>query len=190
MAQKRDEAGDDGSTARPKQRGATLAVLAGALIGALAGLTGSTLAYFEAKDTHRAEAQARRADIRREAYVDLSASVNRYVQQAGQLLRVSLDPARTAADRQRALAEGYAPANTDLARAYTTARLVTTDEGRRDLEKLAALTTRVGQLAAERVADGPGGIDVKKAGAQFTQAVEEQLAALQTFLDRAADGAL
>ncbi|MFJ8016991.1 hypothetical protein [Streptomyces sp. NPDC096339] len=190
MAQKQEKAGDDGSTGRPKQRGATLAVLAGALIGALAGLTGSTLAYFEAKDTHRTEAEARRADIRREAYVELSTSVNKFVQQATQLLRTSLDPAKTEEDRQRAFANGYAPANTDLARAYTTVRLVTTDEGRQDLDELEALTARVGRLANERVAQGPEGVDVKKAGAQFNEAVEQQLAALQTFLDRAADGAL
>ncbi|WP_327281579.1 MULTISPECIES: hypothetical protein [unclassified Streptomyces] len=189
MAQKTDEAGD-GANSRPKQRGAASAALAGALIGALAGLTGSTLAYFEAKDTHRSEADARRADIRRAAYVELAASTNRYVQQATQLLRVSLDPATSAQDRQRRFEDSYAPANTDLARAYTTVRLVTTDEGRRDLERIGALSTRVGEMATDRLARGPEGVDVKKTGVEFTEAVERQLAALQTFMDRAAHEAL
>ncbi|MBT1187030.1 hypothetical protein HET69_24290 [Streptomyces sp. CJ_13] len=185
MAEKKDRAGNT-TGERPNRRGATFAALAGALIGALAGLTGSTLAYFEAKDTHRAEGAARRADIRREAYVDLSASTNRYVQQATQMLKVSLDPAKSAEDRRRQFEDKYAPANTDLSRAYTTVRLVTTPDGRRDLEEVGALSSRVGKLATDRYDQGPAGVDTRKAGIEFTEAVERQLAALQTFLDKAA----
>ncbi|MER5568398.1 hypothetical protein ABT083_19610 [Streptomyces goshikiensis] len=189
MAEKKDRAG--GSTGeRPNRRGTTSAVLAGALIGALAGLAGSTLAYFEAKDTHRAESAARRADIRRAAYVDLSASTDRYVQQATQMLNVSLDPAKSAEDRRRQFEDKYAPANTDLSRAYTTVRLVTTPDGRRDLEKVGALSARVGKLATDRYDRGAAGVDAKKVGVEFTEAVERQLAALQTFLDRVAGEAL
>ncbi|KPI02692.1 hypothetical protein OV450_4615 [Actinobacteria bacterium OV450] len=189
MAQKRDKA-SDGAGGRPKQRGATSAALAGALIGALAGLTGSTLAFFEAKDTHSREAAARRADIRRAAYVELSASTNRFVQQATQLLKTSLDPARTANDRQRVFEDAYAPANTELAQALTTVRLVATHEGRRDLERVGSLSTRVGELATARVGQGPEGVDAHKTASAFTGAVDQQLAALQTFLDRAAGDAL
>ncbi|MFE2145454.1 hypothetical protein ACFXA3_27580 [Streptomyces sp. NPDC059456] len=189
MAQKRDKA-SDGADGRPRQRGATSAALVGALIGALAGLTGSTLAFFEAKDTHSSEAAARRADIRRAAYVELSASTNRYVQQSTRLLQTSLDPAKTADDRQRVLDDAYAPANTELAQALTTVRLVTTDEGRRDLERVGALSTRVGELATARVTHGPEGVDADKTASAFTEAVDRQLAALQAFLDRAARDAL
>ncbi|MFI5641129.1 hypothetical protein ACIA8H_27480 [Streptomyces goshikiensis] len=189
MAEKKERAGGtDGG--RPKRGGATSAALTGALIGALAGLAGSTLAYFEAKDTHRSEAAARRADIRRAAYVDLSASTNRYVQQAAQMLSVSLDPAKTPEDRRRQFEDKYAPANTELARAYTTVRLVTTPEGRQDLEKVDKLSARVGKLATDRYARGPAGADVEKEGIAFNEAVEQELAALETFLDRAAGEAL
>lgn len=190
MTQKQDTAGD-GTDARPRQqRSTTYAALAGALIGALAGLTGSALAYFEAKDTHREEAGARRADIRRAAYVELAATTNTYVQQATQLLTTRLDPARTAEQRRRQFEDKYAPANTDLARAVTTVRLVTTPEGRRDLAEIGARSARVGELATERYAEGPEGVDAKKTGAAFAEAVRRQLAALQAFLDRAAADAL
>ncbi|MEU9304064.1 hypothetical protein [Streptomyces sp. NPDC048269] len=189
MTQKKDTA-SDGAHERPKQRSTTFAALAGALIGALAGLTGSALAYFEAKDTHREEAGARRADIRRAAYVELAASTNKYVQQATQLLSVRLDPAKSAEERRRQFEDKYAPANTDLARAVTTVRLVTTPEGRRDLERIGIRSARVGELATDRYVEGPEGVDVKKTGAEFAEAVRQQLAALQAFMDRAADSAL
>lgn len=189
MTQKKDKAGNV-SAERPRQRGTTFAALAGALIGALVGLTGSTLAYFEAKDTHREETGARRADIRRAAYVELAGSTNKFVQQATQLLSVSLDPAKTPEERRRQFEDKYAPANTDLARALTTVRLVTTPEGRRDLEEISARSTRVGELATAEYVGGPEGVDLKKTGAAFAQAVHQQLAALQTFMDRAADEAL
>ncbi|MET9605902.1 hypothetical protein ABZZ17_12655 [Streptomyces sp. NPDC006512] len=191
MTQKQDTAGDGGG-GRPsgRARGTTSAALAGALIGALAGLTGSTLAYFEAKDTHREEADARRADIRRAAYVELAASTNKYVQQATQLLSVSLDPARNAAERRRQFEDRYAPANTDLARALTTVRLVTARDDRRDLDEIGTRSARVGELAAARYVEGPEGVDREKTGAAFSEAVRRQLDALQAFLDRAADDAL
>lgn len=190
MTQKQDKAGD-GAGARPaQQRGTAYAALAGALIGALAGLTGSTLAYFEAKDAHREEAGARRADIRRSAYVELAASTNKYVQQATQLLTARLDPARTEEQRRRQFEDKYAPANTDLSRAVTTVRLVTTPEGRRDLEEIDARSARVGELATERYLEGPDGVDARKTGAAFAEAVRQQLAALQRFMDRAAADAL
>ncbi|MFK0257091.1 hypothetical protein [Streptomyces sp. NPDC090445] len=148
------------------------------------------LAYFEAKDTHRAEAEARRADIRRAACVELAASTNKYVQQATQLLSVSLDPTKSADDRRRQFEDRYAPANTDLARAVTTVRLVTTGNGRRDLEKVGALSARVGEIATDRYVEGPEGVDVKKTGAAFDEAVRQQPAALQTLMDRAADESL
>ncbi|MGW2275474.1 hypothetical protein [Streptomyces yangpuensis] len=189
MTQKKDEAGE-GASGRPRQRSATTAALAGALIGALAGLTGSTLAYFEAKDTRREEAHARRSDIRRAAYVDLAAAANKYVQQATQLLTVSLDPAKTPQERRRQFENGYAPANTDLARAVTTARLVAPPDGRRDLAAIDTRSARVGELATGWYAKGPEGVDVGKADAEFAAAVKAQLAALQSFLDRAADESL
>uniref|UniRef100_A0AAU2JGL1 Uncharacterized protein n=1 Tax=Streptomyces sp. NBC_00049 TaxID=2903617 RepID=A0AAU2JGL1_9ACTN len=189
MTQTKDEA-SGGADKRPKQRGTAFAALAGALIGALAGLTGSVLAYFESKDSHRAEADARRADIRRAAYVELAASTNKYVQQATQLLNVSLDPARSPEDRKRQFEDKFAPANTDLARAVTTVRLVTTQEGRRDLAEIYTRSTRVGEMATDRYAVGPEGVDVKKTDAEFAEAVRQQLDALQTFMDRAADEAL
>ncbi|MFD3677426.1 hypothetical protein [Streptomyces sp. NPDC058613] len=190
MTQNQDTAGDGAGARARQQRGTTYAALAGALIGALAGLTGSTLAYFEAKDTHREEAGARRADIRRSAYVELAASTNKYVQQATQLLTARLDPARTEEQRRRQFEDKYAPANTDLARAVTTVRLVTTPEGRRDLEEIESRSARVGQLAADRYVEGPGGVDREKTGAAFAEAVRQQLAALQRFMDRAAADAL
>ncbi|WP_328929760.1 hypothetical protein OG429_37740 [Streptomyces sp. NBC_00190] len=193
MTKDKDTTGDGAGNERRGQRGqrgTTVAVLAGALIGALAGLTGSTLAYFEAKDTHSQEADARRADIRRAAYVELAASTNKYVQQATQLLAVSLDPAKSAEQRQRQFDDRYAPANTDLARAVTTARLVTTPERRRDLEKIGVLSARLGELATARYVRGPEGADLKKTGAEFDETVRRQQAALQTFMDRAADESL
>lgn len=189
MTLKKDKASDR-TNERPKQRGTTFAALAGALIGALAGLTGSTLAYFQAKDTHREEADARRADIRRAAYVELAASTNKYVQQATQLLTTSLDPAKSTADRLRQFEDKYAPANTDLARAITTVRLVTTPAGRRDLEEIGTRSTHVGEIATARYTKGPEGVDVNKTGAEFAAAVRQQLAALESFMDRAADEAL
>ncbi|MFE9463615.1 hypothetical protein ACFYNW_08105 [Streptomyces virginiae] len=192
MTQEKDRAGD-GTSERPRQRSAataTTAALAGALIGALAGLTGSTLAYFEAKDTRREEAHARRSDIRRAAYVELAADVNKYVQQATQLLSVSLDPTKTPQERRRQFEGGYAPANTDLSRALTTARLVAPSEGRRDLAAIDTRSARVGELATDWYAKGPEGVDLAKADAEFAEAVKAQLAALQSFMDRAADESL
>ncbi|MFE6910732.1 hypothetical protein [Streptomyces erythrochromogenes] len=189
MTQKKDKA-DDGSNGRRRQPSTTTAALAGALIGALAGLTGSTLAYFEAKDTRREEAQDRRSDIRRAAYVDLAGAANTYVQQATQLLTVSLDPAKSEQERRRQFENGYAPANTDLARAVTTARLVAPPEGRKDLAAIDTRSARVGQLATDWYGKGPEGVDVVKADAEFAEAVRAQLAAVQTFMDRAADESL
>ncbi|APU40037.1 MULTISPECIES: hypothetical protein [unclassified Streptomyces] len=188
--EKKDQAGGDGTGGRPGRGSATTAALAGALIGALAGLTGSTLAYFEAKDTRREEAHARRSDIRRAAYVELAGAVNTYVQQSTQLLSVSLDPVKTPQERRRQFENGYAPANTDLARAVTTARLVAPPDGRRDLAAIDTRSGRVGELATDWYAKGPEGVDVAKADAEFAEAVRAQLAALQTFLDRAADQSL
>ncbi|MEU6299739.1 hypothetical protein [Streptomyces erythrochromogenes] len=189
MTQKKDKS-DDGSNGRRRQPSTTTAALAGALIGALAGLTGSTLAYFEAKDTRREEAQDRRSDIRRAAYVDLAGAANTYVQQATQLLTVSLDPAKSEQERRRQFENGYAPANTDLARAVTTARLVAPPEGRKDLAAIDTRSARVGQLATDWYGKGPEGVDVAKADAEFAEAVRAQLAAVQTFMDRAADESL
>ncbi|MFG2752673.1 hypothetical protein [Streptomyces xanthophaeus] len=189
MTQKKDRA-DEGARARAKPHGSAYAALVGAGIGALAGLTGSTLAYFEAKDSHHAEAAARRADVRRAAYVELAASTNKYVQQAAQLLSVSLDPGKTAQERRRQFEDRFAPANTDLARSVTTVRLVTTPEGRHDLEAIDARSTEVGKLATDWIDRGPAGVDVNKRGEEFAEAVRQQLAALQTFMDRAADEAL
>ncbi|RST11924.1 hypothetical protein [Streptomyces sp. WAC05950] len=189
MTQKKDKA-DDGANGRRRQPSTTTAALAGALIGALAGLTGSTLAYFEAKDTRREEAQARRSDIRRAAYVELAATANKYVQQATQLLTVSLDPAKTPQERRRQFENGYAPANTDLARAVTTARLVAPPEGRKDLAAIDTRSARVGELATGWYGKGPEGVDTAKADAEFTEAVNAQLAALQSFMDRAANESL
>ncbi|KJY18623.1 MULTISPECIES: hypothetical protein [unclassified Streptomyces] len=189
MTQKKDKA-DDGANGRRRQPSTTTAALAGALIGALAGLTGSTLAYFEAKDTRREEAQARRSDIRRAAYVELAGAANKYVQQATQLLTVSLDPAKTPQERRRQFESGYAPANTDLARAVTTARLVAPPEGRKDLAAIGARSARVGELATGWYGKGPEGVDTAKADAEFTEAANAQLAALQSFMDRAADESL
>ncbi|KOU91498.1 hypothetical protein [Streptomyces sp. XY533] len=189
MTQKKDKA-DDGANGRRRQPSTTTAALAGALIGALAGLTGSTLAYFEAKDTRREEAQARRSDIRRAAYVELAGAANKYVQQATQLLTVSLDPAKTPQERRRQFENGYAPANTDLARAVTTARLVAPPEGRKDLAAIDTRSARVGELATGWYGKGPEGVDTAKADAEFTEAVNAQLAALQSFMDRAADESL
>ncbi|MFB7467500.1 hypothetical protein ACFCZ1_29095 [Streptomyces sp. NPDC056224] len=189
MAQKQDDA-SDGAGQRTGRRGAVFAALAGTLIGALAGLTGSLLGFLEAKDTHRAEADARRADIRRSAYVELAASTNKYVQQATQLLNVSLDPARSVADRRRQFEDKYAPANTDIARALTTARLVTGKDGRRGLEELDVRSARVGEIAAGWYGKGPEGVDVRKVGAEFDEAVRRQLESLEEFMDRAADQAL
>ncbi|MFG2616879.1 hypothetical protein ACGFXC_04590 [Streptomyces sp. NPDC048507] len=179
--------GTDRADARPRRRGTAFAALTGALIGALAGLTGSVLAYVEAGNAHRDDADARRADIRRAAYVELAATTNAYVQQATQLLSVSLDPARSAEDRRRLFEEKYSPANTDLARAVTTVRLVTPPADRRDLERIGDLSTRVGEIATARSAKGPEGADARKEAAAFEQAVREQLDALQAFLDKAAD---
>ncbi|MFE7186269.1 hypothetical protein [Streptomyces erythrochromogenes] len=190
MTQKRDKADDGATNGRRRQPSTTTAALAGALIGALAGLTGSTLAYFEAKDTRREEAQARRSDIRRAAYVELAGAANKYVQQSTQLLSVSLDPAKTPQERQRQFEGGYVPANTDLARAVTTARLVAPPEGRKDLAAIDARSARVGELATDWYAKGPEGVDVTKADAEFAEAVKAQLAALQSFMDRAADESL
>ncbi|MGW6981909.1 hypothetical protein ACWGE1_21100 [Streptomyces sp. NPDC054932] len=189
MTQKKDKA-DDGASERPKQRSTTSAALAGAMIGALAGLTGSTLAYFEAKDTRREEAHARRADVRRAAYVELAASANKYVAQATQLLSLSLDPTKTDQERRRQFEDRYVPANTDLARALTTARLVTPPEDRAALAAIETRSTRVGTMATEWYGNGPEGVDVKKADAEFAEAVEAQLFALQSFIDAAADDAL
>ncbi|MFD7628847.1 hypothetical protein ACFV7Q_22905 [Streptomyces sp. NPDC059851] len=105
---------------------------------------------------HRDEAAARRADSRRAAYVELAASTNRYVQQSTQLLNVSLGPAKSADDGRRQFEDGYAPANTDVARALTTARLVTTENGRRELERIGALSARVGETATEKYARRAG----------------------------------
>ncbi|MFG2296090.1 hypothetical protein [Streptomyces sp. NPDC048603] len=205
MAQRQEGAGDrDGErpnerpnerrgerpNERPKQRGPVFAALTGALIGALAGLTGSMLAYFEARDTHRYEAQARRADIRRAAYVDLAAATNKYEQETTQLLSLSLDPAKSQAQRDRQFEEKYAPANTDLARALATARLVTARDGRRGLEEVSTRSTRVGEIATHWYGKGPEGADRDRIAAEFADAVEQQGTALQTFMDRAADEAL
>ncbi|MGW6685260.1 hypothetical protein [Streptomyces sp. NPDC054961] len=189
MMQKKDRPGS-GTAERPRQLATTYAALAGALVGALAGLAGSTLAYFEAKDTHREEADARRADIRRAAYVELAASTNKYVQQATQLLTVSLDPAKSPEERRRQFEDKYAPANTDLARSLATVRLVTTPGGRRDLEEIDTRSARVGGIATSRYVEGPAGVDLKKTGADFSGAVREQLAALEQFMDKAADASL
>ncbi|MFI1282293.1 MULTISPECIES: hypothetical protein [unclassified Streptomyces] len=188
MTQKQNKA-RAGANERPRQHGTAFAALWGALIGALAGLTGSTLAYFEAKDTHREETHARRADIRRAAYVELAASTNKYVQQATQLLTVSLDPAKSPEQRQRQFEDKFAPANTDLSRALTTVRLVTTPEGRSDLKEIEARSAQVGAMATG-YPEGPEGVDLKKTDAEFDAAVRRQLAALQTFMDRAADESL
>ncbi|MFD4241015.1 hypothetical protein ACFWP3_05360 [Streptomyces sp. NPDC058525] len=190
MAQRRDDAGDGAARERTGGRGTVFAALAGTLIGAVAGLTGSLLGYLEAKDTHRSEADARRADIRRTAYVELAASISKYEQQATQLLNVSLDPARTAEEERRQFEDKYAPANTDLSRAITTVRLVAPKDARRDLEELEARSARVGELASNWYGKGPEGVDLRKVEAEFDEATKRQLASLQEFMDKAADQAL
>ncbi|MFJ3727870.1 hypothetical protein ACIPYQ_35605 [Streptomyces sp. NPDC090045] len=67
---------------------------------------------------------------------------------------------------------------------------MTTPEGRRDLEEINTSSARVGESATAEYAHGPEDVDVKKTGAAFAEAVHRQLAALQTFMDRAADEAL
>ncbi|MEV7612513.1 hypothetical protein [Streptomyces sp. NPDC089799] len=189
MAEKQDGAGDR-DTGRQRQRGPAFAALVGALIGAFAGLTGSMLAYFEARDTHRYEAQARRADIRRAAYVDLAGSTNKFVEQSSRLLNISLDPAESEGDRRRQFEDRYATANTDLARALATARLVTGRDDRPGLDDIETTSARVGEIATGWYTKGPAGADAKKIDAEFGEAVRQQLTALETFMDKAADESL
>ncbi|MGP3683465.1 hypothetical protein ACTVZO_01935 [Streptomyces sp. IBSNAI002] len=190
MTQRRDDAGDGTARERSRGRGPVFAALAGTLIGAVAGLTGSLLGYLEAKDTHRGEADARRADIRRTAYVELAASTSKYVQQAAQLLNISFDRARTPEERRRQFEDKYAPANTDVIRSLTTARLVAPEDARSGLEKLDALSARVGEIATSWYGKSPEGVDARKVDAEFEEAVRRQLASLQEFMDKAAEQAL
>ncbi|MFE9636899.1 hypothetical protein [Streptomyces sp. NPDC006463] len=69
-------------------------------------------------------------------------------------------------------------------------RLVTTPGRRRDLDKINALSARLGKMATARYVEGPEGVDLKKTGAEFDEVTERQQAALQTFMDRSADEAL
>ncbi|MFD2122548.1 hypothetical protein ACFSNO_28610 [Streptomyces cirratus] len=65
-AEQQESTGQEGNRAR--RWGSARAALAGTLIGALAGLAGSVLGYYDAEKAREAEAEARRADIRRQAY--------------------------------------------------------------------------------------------------------------------------
>ncbi|MCX4779989.1 hypothetical protein [Streptomyces sp. NBC_01264] len=187
-----------GARERRTQRATILAALGGALIGALAGFGGSVLVYTEAKHARQDEAAARRvedderrADIRRGAYVDLSASTNKFVTQASELLIISLDPTKTDEDRIRLFDEEYGPANMDLARATTTVRLVTTEAGKRDLDEIGTHYLHAGKLVNDTYAAASlEGIDAQKIHQEFLGAVRQQLAALQKFMDRAASESL
>ncbi|MFF3862112.1 hypothetical protein [Streptomyces sp. NPDC002209] len=189
---------NDGTRERQTQRATILAALGGALIGALAGLGGSVLVYTEAKHARQDEAEARqteaderRADIRRGAYVDLSTSTTRFIIQASDLLIMSLDPSKTDKDRTRLFDEKYAPANADLARAVTTVRLVTTEAGKRDLDEIGIHYIHAGKLVNDTyAATSLEGIDAKKTHEEFLEAVRQHLAALRKFMDRAAGESL
>ncbi|MGW7334196.1 hypothetical protein ACWGIU_37490 [Streptomyces sp. NPDC054840] len=60
----------------------------------------------------------------------------------------------------------------------------------RDPATIEKRSSRVGEMATGRYGEGPEGIDVKKADTEFTEAVQGQPAALQSFMDKAADESL
>ncbi|MFF3020729.1 hypothetical protein [Streptomyces sp. NPDC057939] len=178
---------------RRTQRLTVIAALGGALIGSLTALTGSFLVHGEAKASRQnavAERQGadqeRRADIRRQAYVDLASMTNKFIIEANNLSIISLNPNQTDEARTKLFDDDYTPAFTDLQRAIETVRLVTTEDGRRDLDEIVVAYILLGKLVNGAYGAGPENTpDVPGAHAAIRSATEQQLASLQKFMARA-----
>ncbi|MER6392777.1 hypothetical protein ABT236_30475 [Streptomyces sp. NPDC001523] len=178
---------------RQTQRATILAALGGALIGALTGFAGSILTYNSAEHTRQDQVEARqaedaehRADVRREAYVGLSTSTHNYMQQATEMLSTCIDPKSGEEDRRRQWDSKYAAASKELNGAVAAAFLVTTEQGRHDLDKLGIQSTHLGQIIGDAHVKGPENLDAAKASRDFIEALKQHVAALQTFMKRAA----
>ncbi len=128
MEQETESAGR-GDAGRSMHRSTALAALGGALIGALSGLLGSGLGYVSGENTQNATASARRADIRRTAYVEYAASCHTFdtaVIRLAPMVGVEFDQM----ERRREVREGFIPAIDRMNRAGMTVRLVGTDRSR------------------------------------------------------------
>ncbi|MFG3350328.1 hypothetical protein ACGF1Z_35440 [Streptomyces sp. NPDC048018] len=98
-----------GGPERPAHRSAALTALGGALIGALSGLLGSGLGYVQGEKTQVATSNARRADIRRAAYVEHAASCHSFEASLLRLVPLANEGADKG-ERRREVEERFIPA--------------------------------------------------------------------------------
>ncbi|MFE5884369.1 hypothetical protein [Streptomyces hydrogenans] len=126
-----------GGTEHSAHRSAALTALGGALIGALSGLLGSGLGYMQGERTQDATATARRADIRRAAYVEYAASCHSFETSTHYVVPL-VNAGADKKQKRREVEERFIPAIDRLTRAGMTVRLVGTEKSQAlftDVEK-------------------------------------------------------
>ncbi|MFF1496615.1 hypothetical protein [Streptomyces sp. NPDC058304] len=179
MEQETESAGR-GDAERSVHRSTALAALGGALIGALSGLLGSGLVYVQGEKTQNTTASARRADIRRTAYVEYAASCHAFETAIIRLApMVGADSDQN--ERRREVQEGFIPVVDRMNRAGMTVRLVGSDRSR-------TLFTEVEQGwrgVTYKVSDAYGKPvpDLKKFIIEITEDLKDFQRALNEFLD-------
>ncbi|WP_331762022.1 hypothetical protein [Streptomyces sp. NBC_01546] len=134
-AEQQESTGQEGNRARGW--GSARAALAGTLIGALAGLAGSVLGYYDGGKAREAAAEARRADIRRQAYAAFGTKVQDLATEMASLRNflIQYKQGITTEELKQQNNEKYVPALQRILQAEVNARLVGTSEARTWLAK-------------------------------------------------------
>ncbi|MFD9270948.1 hypothetical protein ACFWB1_26170 [Streptomyces goshikiensis] len=134
-AEQQQSAGQEGKRAR--SWGSARAALAGTLIGALAGLAGSVLGYYDAGKAREAAAEARRADIRRQAYAAFGTKVQDLATEMESLRNflIQYQNGISTEELKQQNNDEYVPALQRILQEEVNVRLVGTPEARKWLAK-------------------------------------------------------
>ncbi|MEU9029444.1 hypothetical protein AB0D46_18360 [Streptomyces sp. NPDC048383] len=178
--QQQENAGQERSRARKWSTAG--AALTGTLIGAVAGLTGSVLGYYEAGRAREVEVEARRADIRRQAYVEFGTEAQDLATEMSSVRNFVLQYPNDISLKELTQQHNdkYIPALQRIRQAEVTVRLVGTAEARKWLARSVAPR----EAAVQEVANGYLGIKSgEKWGDEMLKAVEEFKRNVEAFMD-------
>ncbi|MGW6841163.1 hypothetical protein [Streptomyces sp. NPDC054958] len=173
----------DRARGRTIREGSAFAALGGTLIGAVAGLGGSVLGFFGAVGSQNAQAEAKRAEIRRAAYVALGESSQAFVAKLSEEGTLMLTKRATGENLKRHYDEKFQPAQVKVVQSELTARLVATEEARALLERVIPHRQHLSTLMATTYVDGSEGTDHEKFADELTKTRDSYQKAMEEFLD-------
>ncbi|RST17175.1 hypothetical protein [Streptomyces sp. WAC05950] len=179
-----------GDSARSTRRSSSFAALSGALIGAMAGLGGSVLGYLGAVGSQNAQAEAKRAEIRRTAYVTLGSNAQAFIAELSEEGVLMIDRKATDKELEKHYDENFQPTQVKLVQSELTAQLVATEEAGAVLDRLIPHRQSLSTLMATAHVLGGTGTDHSKFGDELVKTRENYQKALEEFLEKVKTEAL